>query len=84
MLFYKENRWCVINITEKEFMTYAEIWVAPTIQAGEFKPVSMKPPNTMETGMGGSETLPSLKEANLRDLPKGKDAGSGLYKQNAD
>ena len=32
MLFQKENRWCVINITEEEFNTYVEIWVAPTIQ----------------------------------------------------
>ena len=30
MLFHKENRWCVINISEKEFKTYVEIWVAPT------------------------------------------------------
>jgi len=35
MLFHKENRWCVINITEKEFYTYAEIWVSPTISEGE-------------------------------------------------
>ncbi len=31
MLFKKENRWCVINITEKDFNTYVEVWVAPTI-----------------------------------------------------
>ncbi len=31
MLFRKENRWCVINITEKEFSTHVEVWVAPTI-----------------------------------------------------
>ncbi len=31
MLFKKENRWCVINITDKDFYTYVEIWVAPTI-----------------------------------------------------
>jgi len=30
MLFNKENRWCVINITEGDFTTYAEIWVSPT------------------------------------------------------
>ena len=30
MLFHKENRWCVINITEEDFYTYAEIWVSPT------------------------------------------------------
>ena len=32
MLFHKENRWCVINISEREFSTRAEIWVAPTIE----------------------------------------------------
>lgn len=31
MLFQKENRWCVINITEKDFYTYVEIWVSPTM-----------------------------------------------------
>lgn len=31
MLFKKENRWCVINITEKKMYTYLEIWVSPTI-----------------------------------------------------
>lgn len=30
MLFQKANRWCVINITEKDFYTYVEVWVAPT------------------------------------------------------
>jgi hypothetical protein len=30
MLFRKETRWSVINITEESFYTYAEIWVAPT------------------------------------------------------
>ena len=30
MLFRKETRWSVINITEETFNTYAEIWVAPT------------------------------------------------------
>ena len=30
MLFHKDNRWCVINITEKGFYTYTEIWVSPT------------------------------------------------------
>jgi len=37
MLFNKENRWCVINITEGGFNTHTEIWVSPT---------------TMETGSG--------------------------------
>jgi len=31
MLFKKESRWCVINITEKKMYTYLEIWVSPTI-----------------------------------------------------
>ncbi len=32
MLFQKENRWCVINITDRDFGgTYVEIWVAPTL-----------------------------------------------------
>jgi hypothetical protein len=35
MMFYKENRWCVINITEKDFFTYVEVWVAPTLHPVE-------------------------------------------------
>lgn len=31
MLFQKENRWCMISITEKEINTYIEIGVVPTI-----------------------------------------------------
>jgi len=31
LLFKKESRWCVINITEKKMYTYLEIWVSPTI-----------------------------------------------------
>ena len=31
MLFHKENRWCVISINEKDFNTYVEIGVAPTL-----------------------------------------------------
>lgn len=31
LLFKKESRWCVINITEKQMYTYLEIWVSPTI-----------------------------------------------------
>jgi hypothetical protein len=30
MLFQKQNRWCVIYITDETFNTYVEIWVAPT------------------------------------------------------
>ncbi len=35
MLFQKENRSCVINITEKDFKTHVEVWVAPTINEVE-------------------------------------------------
>ncbi len=31
LLFQKENRWCSIHITEKEFKIYIEIWVIPSI-----------------------------------------------------
>ncbi|MBW2411427.1 MAG: hypothetical protein JRF72_16640 [Deltaproteobacteria bacterium] len=30
LLFQKENRWCVINITDETYNTHVEIWVAPT------------------------------------------------------
>jgi len=30
MLYQKDNRWCVISITPKDFSTHVEIWVAPT------------------------------------------------------
>ncbi len=30
MLFQKENRWCVIGITEGTYKTHVKIWVAPT------------------------------------------------------
>jgi hypothetical protein len=29
LLFQKENRWCVINITDGDWNTTVEIWVAP-------------------------------------------------------
>jgi hypothetical protein len=29
LLFQKQNRWCVINITDRKFDTLVEIWVAP-------------------------------------------------------
>jgi len=29
LLFQKENRWCVINITDNSWDTLVEIWVAP-------------------------------------------------------
>ena len=31
LLFKKENRWCIIKIEEKEWKSYVEIWVAPTM-----------------------------------------------------
>ncbi|MDI6686972.1 MAG: hypothetical protein QME06_02005 [Desulfobacterales bacterium] len=35
MLFQKESRWCIINMSEKDFKTYVEVWVAPTINEAE-------------------------------------------------
>jgi len=35
LLFSKENRWCVINITDGHYTTHVEIWVAPTTQLGD-------------------------------------------------
>lgn len=35
MLFQKESRWCIINMSEKDFRTYVEVWVAPTINEPE-------------------------------------------------
>lgn len=32
MAVKKESRWCVINITEKRFCTYLEIWVSRTVE----------------------------------------------------
>ncbi len=29
LLFNKDSRWCVMNIKEKTFQTFVEIWVAP-------------------------------------------------------
>ncbi|MDQ1330297.1 MAG: hypothetical protein QG578_560 [Thermodesulfobacteriota bacterium] len=34
MLFQKQNRWCVINITDGDFSTDVEIWVAPSVAEG--------------------------------------------------
>jgi hypothetical protein len=31
LLYQKENRWCVISISENDFTTDVEIWVAPII-----------------------------------------------------
>jgi hypothetical protein len=35
LLFQKDTRWCVINITEKQFKTYVEVWVAPSSAEGQ-------------------------------------------------
>ena len=35
LLFQKETRWCVINITDDKFNTHVEIWVAPTTNPAE-------------------------------------------------
>ena len=35
LLFQKETRWCVINITDDKFNTHVEIWVAPTTNPTE-------------------------------------------------
>ena len=35
MLFQKENRWCVISISDFDFYTNVEIWVAPTVDEAE-------------------------------------------------
>ena len=35
ILFQKENRWCVISINEKDYNTYVEIGVAPTVNEPE-------------------------------------------------
>jgi hypothetical protein len=29
LLYRKENRWCVINVTDGQFSSQVEIWVAP-------------------------------------------------------
>ncbi len=31
LMYQKENRWCVINITDGNYSTDVEIWVAPTM-----------------------------------------------------
>jgi hypothetical protein len=36
MLFQKETRWCVINITEGKLKTVVEIWVAPTMDGAGY------------------------------------------------
>jgi hypothetical protein len=31
MLLQKQNRWCVLEISEGAYNTYAKVWVSPTI-----------------------------------------------------
>ncbi|MBW2593169.1 MAG: hypothetical protein JRE58_09270 [Deltaproteobacteria bacterium] len=31
IMYEKANRYCMINLSEKDFYTYVEIWVAPTL-----------------------------------------------------
>jgi hypothetical protein len=35
LLFQKENRWCIINITDDKYSTHVEIWVAPTVSSDD-------------------------------------------------
>ena len=35
LLFQKESRWCVINITDDRYSTHVEIWVAPTLNSDD-------------------------------------------------
>ncbi len=35
MMYKKENRWCVIYISKKEFTTFVEIWISPTSSGAE-------------------------------------------------
>lgn len=36
MLFQKNNRWCVINISEGQFITTVEIWVSTSVSSPGF------------------------------------------------
>ena len=35
LMYQKENRWCVINITDGNYSTDVEIWVAPTMSESD-------------------------------------------------
>lgn len=35
LLFQKENRYCVVYITDKDYKVYVELWVAPTMGVSE-------------------------------------------------
>lgn len=37
MLFRKNNRWCVINITDSQFSTTVEIWVSTSMNNGNIQ-----------------------------------------------
>lgn len=47
LIFNKEQRWCVISISETDFRTQAKIWVAPTVQ----EPNSRPPVGAEDTGL---------------------------------
>ncbi|MBF0119831.1 MAG: hypothetical protein HQK79_13430 [Desulfobacterales bacterium] len=49
MLYQKENRWCVINISRERFTTRVEIWVAPTVEG--LSGSSSLPPLQSGTGL---------------------------------
>ncbi|MCG6892194.1 MAG: hypothetical protein LJE65_01190 [Desulfobacteraceae bacterium] len=50
MLYQKENRWCVINISEGAYNTLVEVWVAPTTHE----------PTSFRGGMSGDLSEGSL------------------------
>lgn len=37
MLFQKQNRWCVVEISESTYNTFAKVWVSPTAAGGLIK-----------------------------------------------
>ncbi len=44
LLFHKESRWCVINIAERDFNTYADIAVMPGGSSGGSPAATTAPP----------------------------------------
>jgi hypothetical protein len=44
LLFHKETRWCVINIAERDFNTYADIAVMPGGSGGSPAATTATPP----------------------------------------
>ncbi len=60
MMFYKQNRWCVIHITEKMIYSHVEVWVAPTMSSVESRPLN---PGESSGGSGSNVVQPT--ESNL-------------------